>query len=245
MLWPMTSGFRAVFLAGVVVAALAYPSYAVASRPNIDHVVVRRSEDGRVTFRIFFMKPTIVGLDETVQVAIDADRDRGTGVNEGLDYSLDFSIGEPALLTAVGGEPVESHPSTLRFSEQADPAGYGFSDLSVAFSVPASVIGDPQRFDFYVYIDTDEGLDQAPSHVLLSAITHQYWTYPKNVEPASGDAYPVETYKDGSDITLRERPRLVLAAAVGLLVVLAGILGLIGWSIERLRRRIAWRPQLP
>jgi len=137
MLRPMTFGLRAFLLIGVVVAALGYPSYAGASRPNIDRVVVSRSEDDRVTFRIFFAQPIIVSLDDTVQVAIDADRDRGTGVNQGLDYSLDLSFREPALLTAVDGQPVESHPSTLRYSEQADPDGYGFSDLSVTFSVPA------------------------------------------------------------------------------------------------------------
>jgi hypothetical protein len=70
-----------------VVAALLAP-VARAERPNIERVVVSRSDNGVLTFRIFFAAPVIVDPDDNVQVAIDADRDSGTGV-DGLDYSLD------------------------------------------------------------------------------------------------------------------------------------------------------------
>ena len=220
-----------------VVAALIAPSPAYAERPNIERVVVSRTEDGRLTFRIFFANPVTVDPDDNVQVAIDADRDSGTGV-DGLDYSLDqigplsFGAEQATLLTAVDGEPVASEPPTLRFSCKA--AGYGFSCSNVAFSVPASVIGDPRRFDFYVFIRVEGELDEAPSHVLSSAGSAP-WTYPKDAEPATGTPYPVETYVDGSDFTVSERGGVFLAVAVGGLLGVGAIVGLMGWGVQRLR----------
>src|SRR5262245_37222136 len=184
----MFFGLRASLVLCTALAALGFPAAARAERPNIDHVVVSRNDDGIISFRIAFASAVTVSLDDQLQVAIDADRDSGTGV-DGLEYSLDFSFGEPALLTAVNGEPVESHPSTLRVSHQTDPQGFGFSDLSTAFELPASLIGDPRRFDFYVFIRTDEGdLDEAPSHVLFSAGSSP-WAYPKD-EREVGTTYP-------------------------------------------------------
>jgi hypothetical protein len=236
---------------------MAVPSYALADRPDIDRVVVSRDGEGVLRFRISFGSPLVTPDNEAnVQVAIDADRDSGTGV-DGLDYSLDKSggwSGDPfvvvpdlddadsfvddplwlALLTAVDGEPVESHPRRLRFSHE----GNGWPDgiKSVTFSVPASVIGDPRRFDFYVFIKTDESLDEAPSHVLFSAGTSP-WTYPKQDAPEVGDAYPVETYVDGSDITLKERPGVVIAVIAAGVLIIGAVLAVAGWWVQRQRSR--------
>lgn len=218
------------------VVALAVPSSALAQRANIERVVVCRSDDGRLTFNIAFAKPVIVSLDDTVQVAIDADRDSGTGV-DGLEYSLDYSIGTAALLTAVDGEPVGSNPSSLRFTTKIAPGTYGFGSSSVAFSIPASTIGDPRRFDFYVFIkQEDEGLDEAPSHVLFSAGASP-WTYPKPGSPEAGDAYPVETYLDGSDITLSERPGVVIAVIAASVLGIGAVVAVGGWGVQRRRSR--------
>lgn len=221
--------------------ALTTPSDARAERPNIDRVLVSRDDQGVLRFHINFASPVIIDPDDTVQVAIDADRDGGTGV-DGLEYSLDVAgpvgFGPPgsslSLLTAVDGKPVASHPAALRFSRHA--AGYGFSSSSMTFTIPASAMGDPRRFDFYAFIRMEGELDEAPSHVLLPAGMRP-WTYPKNGEPALDEAYPVETYVDGSDITLHERPKVVLAAAAATIVGIGAVLGAIGWSVQRLLRR--------
>jgi hypothetical protein len=220
-------------------AALTAPAVAIAERPDIERVVVGRDDVGVITFRIFFGSPVIVDPADNIQVAIDADRDSGTGVN-GLDYSLDqtgplsFGANRAALLTAVDGERVVSHPRTLRFSRKA--AGYGFSSSSVAFSVPASVIGDPRRFDFYVFIRMEGELDEAPSHVLFSAGAAP-WTYPKDGEPALGEAYPVETYEDGSDFTLSERGGVFLSVVGGVVLGIGALVAVVGWGVYRLSAR--------
>src|SRR4029450_9191517 len=54
--------------------------------------------------------------------------------------------------------------------------------------------------------------DEAPSHVLFSAGSLP-WTYPKHAVAAT---YPVETYQDGSDLTLDGRPEIVISAIVGI-----------------------------
>ena len=218
--------------------ALAIASTADAARPDIDRVTVSRDEQDRLTFRIFFASPVGLDPDDQLQVAIDADRDPSTGV-DGLDYSLDQSgsligVDDDRLLTAVDGEPVTSNPPELRFDYE--PAGFGFTASSATFSVPASLIGDPARFDFYVFIRVDGDLDEAPSHVLFSAGALP-WSYPREGEPGAGRAYPVETYVDGSDATLSERPRLVLVVIVGLLFGIGALLAVGGWSVQRIRAR--------
>jgi hypothetical protein len=227
----------------VATLALAAPPLADAARPDIDRVTVSRDEDDRVTFRLFFAEPVFVESDDQIQVAIDADHDPGTGV-DGLDYSLDQSGAlfrgqdNAALLTAVDGEPVASYPPELRFNYEEGALGYGFSVSSVTFSVPSSAIGDPARFDFYVFIRVDGELDEAPSHVLFSA-GDLPWTYPKHDAPAVGEAYPTETYFDNSDLTLSEQPGHFIALVVGFALVLAGLLVVGGWSVQRFRKRNA------
>jgi hypothetical protein len=228
----------ALLVALAAVCTLAIPSIANAERPDIERVTVRRDENGLLMFRIFFASP--VGLDpaDQLQVAIDADRDPSTGV-DGLDYSLDQSgsligVDDDRLLTAVDGEPVESNPPELRFDYE--PAAFGFTASSATFSVPASLIGDPARFDFYVFIRVDGDLDEAPSHVLFSAGSLP-WTYPQDGEPSAGEAYPVETYVDGSDATLHERPRFFLVVVAALVFGVGGLLAVGGWSVQRIRER--------
>jgi len=160
------------------VGALAVPARASADRPNIEHVTVSRDGEGRLSFRIDFAGSVIIGYTDHVQVAIDSDRDPGTGV-DGLDYSLDWSLLDDedsfTLLTAVDGEPVESNPSGLQFSRTTASGTQGFGSFSVVFSVPASTIGSPRRFDFYVFVRADGMLDEAPSHLFFSAGTSP-WT---------------------------------------------------------------------
>ena len=222
----------------VATLALAAPPLADAARPDIERVTVSRDEDDRLAFKLFFADPVIVDPDDQIQVAIDADRDPGTGV-DGLDYSLDqtgplFGPERATLLTAVDGEPVASSPRELRFDYEE--AGYGFSAKSTTFSVPASVIGDPARFDFYVFIRVDGQLDEAPSHVLFSAGSLP-WTYPKDGTPEVGDAYPTETYLDNPDFTLSERPGLFIGVIAGFVLVVGSLLAVGGWSVQRLRKR--------
>jgi hypothetical protein len=239
------------FLVIVLLAALFIPATASAARPDLERVVVSRTPDQRVTFRIEFAERVTLRHDTTVQIAIDADRDPATGI-DGLDYSLDWtetvvsgagiSIPEEvedalrdtitdwtkpyALLTAVDGEAVESHPRSLTFSHD---------DEVVTFSIAAADIGSTERFDFYAFIEQDGKLDEAPSHVLFSAGAIP-WTYPRDGVPAARQPYPTQVYEDPTDTTLSEAPAGTLV--IGLLVVLAvgGVVAIVGWSIERHRR---------
>ena len=226
----------------VATLALAAPPLADAARPDIERVTVSRDEDDRLTFKLSFVDPVIIEADDRIQVAIDADRDPGTGV-DGLDYSLDqpgpLYRGEDdaTLLTAVDGEPIASNPPELRFDyEEAND--YGFFVSSVTFSLPSSVIGDPARFDFYVFIRVDGQLDEAPSHVLFSADALP-WTYPKDGTPDVGEAYPTETYFDNSDFTLSEQSGPFIGLVVGVVLAVGGLLAVGGWSVQRLRKRNA------
>jgi hypothetical protein len=215
---------------GMAIASLIAPAASWAARPDLERVVVSRDEGGRVTFRVEFAAPLALSLDDTVQIAIDADRDPGTGI-DGLDYSLDWSFGSAALLTAIDGEPEPSHPSSFHFTKEPG----GFQTTAMTFSIAADDIGSPRRFDFYAFVEKDAELDEAPSHVLFSAGSAP-WTYPTN-EPETGETYPTETYVDGSDFTLSERGGLFLALVVGGLLGVGAILGLGGWSVERWRKR--------
>src|SRR5262249_7336353 len=139
-------------------------------------------------------------------------------------------------LTAVDGEPVASYPDGLHFDYEEGALGYGFSVSSVTFSAPSSLIGDPARFDFYVFIRVDGELDEAPSHVLFSA-GDLTWTYPNDGVPAAGEAYPTETYLDNPDFTLSERTGPFIGLVVAVLLGIGGLVAVGGWSVQRLRNR--------
>jgi hypothetical protein len=213
------------------IASMVAPAVSWAARPDIEQVVVSRDEGGRVTFRVDFAAPVVLGVGGQVQVAIDADRDVATGI-DGLDYSLDWSFGSASLLTAVGGEPEPSYPPSFRVTKEGDD----FLPSGMTFSIAAADIGDPKRFDFYAFVEKDGELDEAPSHVVVSAGSAP-WTYPTNGAPAPGEPYPTETYVDGSDFTLSERGGLFLVIVVGGMLCVGAILGLGGWSVERWRKR--------
>jgi hypothetical protein len=223
------------FLLFEMVAALAPPAQAGGERPNIDRVAVSRDRAGVLTFRIHFASPVITDPDDTVQVAMDTDRNQHTGV-DGLEYSLDYT-GSARLLTAVDGKPVVSDPPGLRF--RREEVGFlGLRSSAMTFSIPASAIGDARRFDFYAFARMDGKLDEAPNPRLLS---HGLWTYPRQ-EARAG--FEVETYFDDRDTT----PLLGRGEVIALLVV--GVLGMgalvatIGWTVERRRQRksLARRP---
>jgi hypothetical protein len=213
------------------IAALVAPTAVWAARPDIDRVTVSRDDHGRITFHIAFAAPLTLGIDDQVQVAIDADRDYTTGI-DGLDYSLDWSFGSAALLTAVDGEPEQSNPSSFRFKKENGE----FLTSAATFSIAAADIGSPKRFDFYAFVQEDGDLDEAPSHVLFSAGSAP-WTYPVDGEPAAGVPYPTETYVDGSDFTVSERGGAFLVIVVVGLFGVGAILAVGGWSVERLRKR--------
>lgn len=242
------------YLGIVLLAALLVPATVSAARPNLERVVVSRTPDERVTFRIEFAEPVALRHDTTVQIAIDADRDPATGI-DGLDYSLDWresaqssadltipaevegelrdtiiGLMKPyALLTAVDGEVVESHPRSLTFSHD---------NSVVTFSIGAADIASAERFDFYAFIEQDGELDEAPSHVLFSAGAKP-WTYPRDGAPAAGQPYPTQVYEDPTDTTLSEDPAgILMPVALAVLAVLGvgAALAIVGWSLERHRR---------
>ena len=239
------------FLVVVLMAALVVPAAVWAAPPNLERVVVSRTPDRRVTFRLEFAEPVALRHDTVVQIAIDADRDPETGI-DGLDYSLDWresvvssadlSIPEDVarelrdaltdltkpyvLLTAVEGEPVESHPRSLTFSH---------ADDVVTFSIAAADIGGTERFDFYAFIEQDGELDEAPSHVLFSAGAAP-WTYPRDEAPPDGQPYPMQIYADLTDATLSEDPAGTLIVGALVLLAVGGLVAIVGWSMERRRR---------
>jgi hypothetical protein len=144
--------------------------------------------------------PVIVDPDDQIQVAI-ADRDPGTGVG-GLEYSLDqtwtASARSANLLTAVDGERwrrvLASRGSTTKKRNTGSPPR--------RFSVPASVIGDPARFDFYVFIQ-DGQLDEAVARALRGLASSIY--------PKDGRRWRGISDRDvprQPDVTLSERPIL-------------------------------------
>jgi hypothetical protein len=215
---------KGVAIAAVALAALVVVAPAQAADADIETVTVSRSADDVVTFRIEFARPVALDDETQVQVAIDADRDPDTGI-DGLEYSLDWS-GSPALLTAVDGQPSGSHPASFGFEHKG---------ATVAFSIAASDIGSPEQFDFYTFIDQNSHKDIAPVHELFSAT----WTYPSD-DVAPGEPYPTETYEDIMDNTIVEGDWsgfVWLAAIVGGLLALGAVVALIGWSIERARKR--------
>lgn len=187
---------------------------------DIERVVVSRSVDGRLTFRIAFAELVALDYVNKVQVAIDADRDPDTGI-DGLDYSLDWS-GSPALLTAVNGEPEVSHAQSL---------GFRHASRAVTFSIATAEIGSPARFDFYTFVDQPGHTDIAPVHQFFS----ESWTYPRD-DVAAGQPYPTEEYEDLNDNTLVEGdwsgPATILVIVGGVLA-LGAVAALAGWSIER------------
>ncbi|HEX4745523.1 MAG TPA: hypothetical protein VFU99_01465 [Gaiellaceae bacterium] len=235
----------------VLLGALLVPATAAAAPPNLERVVVSRTPDERVSFRIEFAEPVALRHDTIVQVAIDADRDAATGI-DGLDYSLDWresvvssadlSIPEDVakelrdaltdltkpyvLLTAVDGEPVESHPRSLTFSH---------ADDVVTFSIAAADIGGTERFDFYAFIEQDGELDEAPSHVLFGAGAVP-WTYPRDGARAGRQPYPTQVYDDPTDTTLSEAPAATLVVGALVLLAIGGSVAIVGWSLERHRR---------
>lgn len=217
-------------ITALVLAALVVVAPAQAAGADIDRVTVSRSADDVITFRIEFAAPVDLIDVETVQVAIDADRNLDTGI-DGLDYSLDWR-GSPVLLTAVDGDEVVSEPESLEFRYEGDAAS---SAIAVSFAVAASDIGSPERFDFYTFVEQDGHRDIAPVHVLFSAA----WTYPED-EQAAGDPYPTATYEDLTDLSLSEGGWgfvAILVAVVGGLLALGAIVAVIGWSVDRRRKR--------
>lgn len=206
-----------------IAVALTALARAPAATANIEHVVVSRSADDVISFRIEFAEPVVLADDTTVQVAIDVDRDTGTGI-DGLDYALDWT-GYGSLLTAEDGDEVETEPESLEFDH---------TGATVTFSIAAADIGSPRRFDFYTFIEQDGHTDIAPVHVLFS----DTWTYPKDDLQAGGD-YPTERYEDLVDGSLSEGTWGIgtIATVAGSLLALGALVALAGWGIERYRKR--------
>jgi hypothetical protein len=204
-----------------MLAALAFAAPGNAANANIERVVVSRSAQDVITFRIEFAEPVALDDETRVQVAIDADRDSSTGV-DGLEYSLDW-LGYVSMFTAVKGEEVESEPESLKFEHTGS---------TVTFSIAAADIGSPDRFDFYTFVKQDGHTDIAPVHVLSSAT----WTYPEG-DPSAGGSYPTETYEDITDGSLPEGGWGVLVYGIGGLLALGAIVAVAGWSFERYRKR--------
>jgi hypothetical protein len=218
---------RFIALAAVTAALLlAAPAARAGDRPNITRVVVSRSQDEQISFRVEFSAPVTLDPERTkLQVALDTDRDVTTGV-DGLEFALDWQSGDAAVLEAVNGEATTTRA----------PLDFRHDRTSATFAVPASAIGNPSRFDFYVFIAEGEDLvDEAPSHVLVSAGADP-WTYPADGEPGPGEAYPTDSYDDATDLTLSERPSF-LYILIGGVFGGGALLAVAGWGFERWRRR--------
>lgn len=205
----------------VALTALAHASAGEAGDANIDTVVVSRSADDVISFSIEFAEPVALDNDTQVQVAIDVDRNSDTGV-DGLEYSLDWQR-YASVFKAVDGEELEIEPESLEFAHDG---------AVITFSIAARDIGFPDRFDFYTFIEQGGHSDVAPGHVLFSAM----WTYPSDHVPP-GEPYPTETYDDLTDLSLAEGDWESFALIAGGVLILGAILALVGWSIERYRKR--------
>jgi hypothetical protein len=198
------------------------PGVAAADRPNIERVVVSRALGSTFVFRIEFEKPIMLTPETTIQVALDTDRDSSTG-NDGLEYSLDRTEYPSLLVATPGGKTEEKTDSSLTFVQAGNVA---------KFSIVATDIGDPARFDFYVFIEIgDELVDQIPPHHLLFS---ELTTYPKEAL-APGAPYPVETYEDKQGARMS---RLILLGVLGVLG-LGAVLAVGGWAFERRHRRVS------
>ncbi len=219
-------------LSVLLVAAWARQADA-AGRPDIRAVTVARDQAGSLSFLIDFSGAVTFDARTKLQVMLDTDRDSGTGI-QGAEYALDYSsesrLDRPtaALLTTRNGETLRFYRSRLTFSS---------SWRTAMFTVPVSEIGDPARFDFWVYVQRDgEVVDNAPTHVVVST-EDAPWTYPKGDPPVAGHAYPVETYDDLSDTSLVGGGSFPWLPVVLVVAGLGAAVGLGGWAWERLHRK--------
>ena len=245
---------RVTAVAAAVLGALVLAAPAVSAQPEIERVVVSRSADGVLTFRIEFSGPVVLGENARLRVAIDTDRTATTG-NDGIDYSIDWTGRFPALLEAFADDEREADSNSLDMTNQGNV---------VTFFVAASELFDLSRFDFYVYSDFGGGLGDRGSTEIPFAAGKTASTYPRDDTPVpEGDAYPTETYEeageafpsgqpqtppaadaeanktydDRSGFTLSERGWTFPLVLVGGLLGLGAIAGVTGWGIERWRRR--------
>jgi hypothetical protein len=251
---------RVTAVAAAVLAALALAAPAVSAQPEIERVVVSRSADGVLAFRIEFSGPIVLGEKARLRVAIDTDRTATTG-NDGIDYSIDWTGRFPALLEAFANNVREADSSSLDMTSRGNV---------VTFFVAASELFDLAQFDFYVFADLGGGLGDRASTEIPYTAGKAASTYPRDGTPVpEGDAYPTETYEeageafpsgqretpraadadapetydDRSDFTLSERGWTFPLVLVGGLLGLGAVAGVTGWSIERWRRRRGVPPE--
>ena len=206
--WPRFAGLIVLALA----ATAALPAVSTASgRPDIEKVAVSRDQAGMLTFAIGFASPTTLGSGTKLQVMLDTDRDSSTGT-DGSEYALDYSAPvegmdpTPSLLVAGEGESPSATPEFTSTPRLA------------TFRVSVSDIGDPDVFDFWVFVQVGHDLvETAPTHVLIST-SAQPWTYPNDGAPDAGQAWPTDTYEDLADSSLE-------TANIPWLMILLGIVG--------------------
>jgi hypothetical protein len=206
--WPRLAALIVLALA----ATAASPAVSTASgRPDIEKVVVSRDQAGTLTFAVGFASPTALGTGTKLQVMLDTDRDPGTGADGGeyaLDYSAPVEGMDPTPSLVVAGEG-ESPTTTPEFTS---------TPHSATFRVSVYDIGDPDVFDFWVFVEVNGDLvETAPTHVLVST-SAKPWTYPEDSAPDAGQAWPTDTYQDLSDSGLE-------TANIPWLMILLGIVG--------------------
>jgi hypothetical protein len=181
---------RVTAVAVAVLAALVLAAPAVSAQPEIERVVVSRSADGILTFRIEFTGPVVLGEDTRLRVAIDTDRDPTTG-NNGIDYALDWTGRFPGLLEAFAGNEREASSSSLDMTHEG---------AVVTFSVAASDLFDLSQFDFYVFAELGGDLGDRTSTEIPFSAGESTSTYPRDDTPVpEGEPYPVETYEEAGE----------------------------------------------
>jgi hypothetical protein len=214
----------------LLVAAAAWPATSAASgRPDIDEVVVSRDRAGTLTFAIKFASAATLGTDTKLQVMLDTDGNSSTG-SEGAEYALDYSAAvdgmdpTPALLVAGEGESMSAPPD------------FSSTPSSATFRIPVNDVGDPDSFDFWVFVEVSGDLvETAPTHVMVSTSALP-WTYPKDGAPETGQPYPTDTYEDLSDTSLETSDIPWLLILLGIAGA-GALVGASGWAYERYRNR--------
>jgi hypothetical protein len=220
-----------VVFAATTLAPTAAASTSATTRPNIRQVEVSANRYGALVFRVVYTESVTLPATTVLDVIVDADDDPNTG-DEGFETVVDYSPGISSgpyvsLFTAADESGDESRPEGLEFVHDGP---------SSTFTVPTVSPGFPASFDysfsFYVYMEIDgEFVDAAPTHVLIS-------TTAKPFEVDASKLFAGETiiFEDLADGTPAE-DSLVLAWVIGGVLTLGAVLGLAGWSVERLRRR--------
>jgi hypothetical protein len=100
---------------------------------DIDSLSVWRARDGAVTFRLTFADRGELTPDDSIGFMIDADADRSTGINGGIDDVVTVGAGNAVFLDVTG----------LRV--ELEPSAIVRTDHTIAVSIDSVLLGDTRR----------------------------------------------------------------------------------------------------